>query len=91
MTKPVLMRHMKMNRFKMIENLTLKYKGVSGSVSYSVEDKVYYGKILNVRGLYLYEGNTFEELISDFKVFVEEYLKDMSDLQSGGVKIEHFE
>jgi predicted HicB family RNase H-like nuclease len=54
----------------------LEYKGYTGSIEYSKEDDVLYGKILGIRGLISYEGKTGKELESDFKVIIDTYLMD---------------
>ena len=45
----------------------LQYKGYRGSVEYSPEDHILYGKVLGVRGLFSYEGRTREDLEADFR------------------------
>lgn len=56
----------------MVENLS--YRGVLGSVEYSVEDGRLFGKMINVSALVSYEGRTMEELEKDFVSAVEDYL-----------------
>ena len=55
-------------------NYVMEYKGYTGSVEYSVEDSRYCGVVLGVRALILYEGDTLEELESDFHDAIEDYL-----------------
>ena len=62
----------------------LEYKGYYGSIEYSKEDKCLYGKVLGMtKDCILYEGNTIEELETDFEIIsseeIEEYLKDMEE------------
>lgn len=52
----------------------LKYKEYIGSVEYSEQDKILYGKVLGIRGLISYEGQTIDELEKDFTVGIEHYL-----------------
>lgn len=53
----------------------LKYKGYTGSVEYNDEDKCLYGKVQGMtKDCITYEGNTVEELTSDFHGAVDEYL-----------------
>lgn len=52
----------------------IEYKGYTGSVEYSKEDKLYYGKVIGIRSLISYEGKNIDELIEDFHVAVDEYL-----------------
>ncbi len=54
----------------------LEHKGYTGSIEYSVEDNLLYGKVLGIQGLISYEGTTGKELETDFKAAVEEYLED---------------
>ena len=51
----------------------IQYRGYIGSVEWSEPDKLFYGKILGIEGLYLYEGKTIEELKIDFKDAVDDY------------------
>ena len=57
----------------------MKYKGYTGSVEWSEPDGVFYGKVLGISSLLLYEGNTIEELRKDFHIFVDEYIQDCID------------
>ncbi len=51
----------------------LNYKGYTGSIEYSKEDDLLYGKVLGVNGLISYEGKTGKELELDFIEAIEEY------------------
>jgi len=54
----------------------LKHKGYTGSVEYSKEDDCLFGKVLGLgKTLISYEGNTLQELKSDFVSGVEQYLE----------------
>ena len=53
----------------------LKYKGYTGSVEYSEEDKCLYGKVQGMsKDSITYEGSTVEELTADFEGAVDDYL-----------------
>jgi len=54
----------------------LKYKGYTGSIEYSSEDNLLYGKVLGIRGLISYEGETGQLLEEDFREAINEYLND---------------
>jgi predicted HicB family RNase H-like nuclease len=56
----------------------LKYKGCTGSIEYSSEDKLFYGKIMGVAGLISYEGVRLELLKKDFKEAVDTFLIEMN-------------
>ena len=53
----------------------MSYKCYIGSIEYSDEDGVYFGRVLNIKSLISYEGNTIEELEKDFHRAVDDYLE----------------
>lgn len=53
----------------------LKYKGFIGSVSYSHEDRLFFGKIEGINGLVNYEATSVDELNSEFEKAVNEYIE----------------
>lgn len=55
-------------------NNTIEYKGYVGSVEFSEEDGVFFGKVQGIRALLSYEGTTAKELISDFHGVIDDYL-----------------
>ena len=55
-------------------NNTMEYKGYVGSVEFSEEDGLFYGKVMGIRALISYEGATAAELVSDFHGAVEDFL-----------------
>ena len=55
-------------------NNTMEYKGYVGSVEFSEEDGLFYGKVMGIRALISYEGTTAHELVDDFHGAVEYYL-----------------
>lgn len=52
----------------------LKYKGYIGSIEFSSEDSLFYGKVQGVRTLISYEGDSETALVSDFQGAVDDYL-----------------
>ena len=54
----------------------LEYKTYTGSIEYSREDDLLYGKVLGIKGLLSYEGKTGNELEHNFKEVVDIYLTD---------------
>jgi len=57
----------------------LEYKGYTGSIEYSKEDDLLYGKVLGIKGLISYEGKTGKELEEDFKETIDTYLADCKE------------
>lgn len=53
---------------------TLKYKGFLGSVSFSEEDNVFFGKIEGIDGLVNFEGESVKELTDAFHEAVDDYI-----------------
>ena len=56
-------------------NNTIEYKGYLGSVEFSEEDGLFYGKVMGIRSLISYQGETAKELLEDFHGAVDDYLE----------------
>ncbi len=54
----------------------LSYKNYNGTVEYSREDNCLFGKIVGIKSLLSYEGNSVQELEQGFRNVIEEYLAD---------------
>ena len=54
----------------------LNYKGFIGSVHFSADDKVFYGKVEGINDLVTFEGETVKELTGAFQYAVDEHIKD---------------
>ena len=55
-------------------NNTMEYKGYVGSVEFSEEDSLFFGKVLGIRALVSYEGENARDLVEDFHGAVDDYL-----------------
>jgi len=53
----------------------MQYKGYYGSVRYSDEDGVFYGKVEFIRALISYEGTNVQSLRQAFEEALEDYLE----------------
>lgn len=53
----------------------MEYKGYVGSVEFSQEDELFYGKVFGIRALISYQGTNATELIKDFHESVDGYLE----------------
>ena len=60
---------------------TMEYRGYVGSVEFSEEDAVFFGKVQGIHSLVSYEGTTLEELESDFHNAVDDYLSSCEELK----------
>lgn len=56
-------------------NNTIGYKGYVGTVEFSEEDSLFYGKVMGIRALISYEGQNAKELVEDFHNAVDDYLE----------------
>jgi predicted HicB family RNase H-like nuclease len=57
-----------------MKNNLMRYKNYHGSVNYSDDDGVLYGKLEGIRDLVSYEGRDVESLRKAFKDAVDDYL-----------------
>lgn len=53
---------------------TLKYKDYIGTVNYSEEDDIFFGKVEGINGLVNFEGESVKELKAAFQEAVDAYL-----------------
>jgi len=56
-------------------NNILEYKGYNGTVEYSAKDSVLFGKIIGIKSLISYEGQSVEELKANFEDAVDDYIE----------------
>ena len=52
----------------------LHYKNYTGSVEFSEEDAVFHGKVIGIKSLISFEGDSVSSIINDFHKAVDEYL-----------------
>lgn len=57
----------------------LAYKNYNGTVEYSSEDNCLFGKVIGLKSLISYEGNSIQELKQDFENAIDEYLADCNE------------
>lgn len=53
---------------------TIEYKGYVGSIEFSEDDGLFFGKVLGIRALISYEGTDAASLVEDFHGAVDDYL-----------------
>ena len=54
----------------------LSYHNYNGTVEYSKEDGCLFGKVIGIKSLLSYEGNSVKELEQDFQEVIDAYLND---------------
>jgi len=60
-------------------NGKLTYKGYVGSIDYTPEDGVLFGKVLGIKGLISYEGVSITDINKDFEEAIDDYLEMCAD------------
>lgn len=56
-------------------NNSLHYKNYVGSVEFSEADAVFHGRVMGIKSLISFEGDSVQSLTSDFQRAVDEYLE----------------
>jgi predicted HicB family RNase H-like nuclease len=54
----------------------LTYKGFIGSVHFSSDDNVFFGKVEGINDLITFEGETVKELTDAFHYMIDEHIRD---------------
>lgn len=57
----------------------LSYKKYNKTVEYSKEDNCLFGKVIGIKSLLSYEGDSVQELEQDFQNVIDEYLNDCKE------------
>ena len=55
---------------------SLLHKGFIGSVNFSPDDLIFYGKIEGINDLVTFEGTTIDELENAFNISVDQHIED---------------
>ena len=58
---------------------TLSYKGYIGTVNFSEDDGVFFGKVLGITDSISFEGDSVESLTEDFHNAIDEYMEFCSE------------
>jgi predicted HicB family RNase H-like nuclease len=57
----------------------LSYKNYNGTVEYSKKDGCLFGKVVGIKSLLSYEGDSIQELEKDFQTVIDEYIADCEE------------
>jgi len=58
----------------------LSYKNYNGTVEYSKEDNCLFGKVVGIKSLLSYAGDSVQELEQNFQNIIDEYLEDCMEI-----------
>lgn len=53
----------------------MKYLNFSGSIEYDLDDKIFFGKVLDINDLVNFEGDNKEELQQNFQNAINDYIE----------------
>ena len=53
----------------------LNHRGYYGTIEFSQEDMVFHGKVVGIKSTLTYDGESAQDLVSDFKNAIDEYLE----------------
>lgn len=65
----------------------MEYKGYVGSIEWDSEDKIYYGKLLNINDLVNYHADDIIALNEHYHEAVDDYLEFKRQIEKGLVSI----
>ena len=58
---------------------TMTYKGYTARVEYDERDNIFTGRILGIRGIISFHGETVTELREEFELAIKDYLADCKE------------
>jgi len=59
----------------MTDNNTMQYKGYTALIEFSNEDGCLIGKVLGIRDIIVFDGNTVEEIRTHFQDMIDHYIE----------------
>ena len=60
----------------------VEYKGYIGSIEYEPEDAIYYGELLGIKDIVLYEGEDIQALYKDYIEAIDDYIEFRKEIAS---------
>ena len=58
---------------------TMSYKGYSARIEYDERDNIFVGRILGIRGIISFHGETVAQLRREFEKFIRDYLAECKE------------
>ena len=59
----------------------MKYKGYEASIEYDDEDRLFFGRVININDIIIFDGLSVDELEQAFHQVIDEYLADCQALR----------
>jgi predicted HicB family RNase H-like nuclease len=54
----------------------MKYKGYEAVIEYDEEDRLFFGRVINIEDVIVFDGLSVDELEKSFQQVIDEYLAD---------------
>ena len=54
----------------------MKYKGYEAIVEYDEEDRLFFGRVINIQDIIVFDGLSVDELEQAFQTVIDQYLAD---------------
>ncbi|WP_041235477.1 type II toxin-antitoxin system HicB family antitoxin [Dactylococcopsis salina] len=54
----------------------MKYKGYEAVIEYDEEDRLFFGRVINIEDVIVFDGLSVDELEQSFQQVIDEYLAD---------------
>ena len=58
----------------------MKYKGYEAIIEYDEEDCLFFGRVINIKNIIVFDGLSVDELEQAFQTVIEQYLTDCQTL-----------
>ncbi|MDJ0729473.1 MAG: type II toxin-antitoxin system HicB family antitoxin [Crocosphaera sp.] len=58
----------------------MKYKGYKAVIEYDEEDRLFFGRVINIKDIIVFDGLSVDELEQAFQTVIEQYLVDCQSL-----------
>ncbi|ACB51930.1 putative HicB protein [Crocosphaera subtropica ATCC 51142] len=58
----------------------MKYKGYEAKIEYDEEDRLFFGRVINIKDVIVFDGLSVDELEQAFHEVIDEYLSDCQTL-----------
>jgi predicted HicB family RNase H-like nuclease len=59
----------------------MKYKGYEAVIEYDEEDRLFFGRVINVKDIIVFDGLSVDELEQSFQKVIDDYLVDCQTLK----------
>ena len=69
----------------------MQYKGYEAVIEYDESDRLFFGRVINIEDIIVFDGLSVDELEQAFKTAIEQYLMDYAKHHNWSVLHLHFQ